>query len=306
MKKNQSTYRTLVMAGIASIFTFSVACADDIFITNNGGYSIEEISNGVPSTFINTGLNSPTGLAFYGGDLFVANNSGNIAEFTSGGALLNDNYAPSLDLNNPRGIAFNSAGDLFVANQATGTIYEIAPGGGSASVFASGLDTPNGLAFDSSGNLYVSNGGNGVIDEITPSAVVTPFVTGLSSPNGLAFDSAGDLLVVNHNTSQVLEFSSTGTALPLTITDGTAGASLKTVGLDSEGNIYVTDNSNSLVTEYNASGTILTVFDNPGDFNGPCFITTLVVPEPSTYALLIAGLGLLFFMGRRKAKAATV
>ena len=45
-----------------------------------------------------------------------------------------------------RGLAFNSAGDLFEADRLNGTIYELTPNG-SRTVFVSGLDSPYALAF---------------------------------------------------------------------------------------------------------------------------------------------------------------
>jgi len=49
-------------------------------------------------------------------------------------------------LNQPEGLAFNSAGDLFVANQLGNDIIEFTPGG-VGSIFASGLANPIALAF---------------------------------------------------------------------------------------------------------------------------------------------------------------
>ena len=68
--------------------------------------------------------------------------SGNIYEYTPGGAR--STFASGLD--EPYGLAFNSAGDLFAAAWGSGNITEITPGG-VQSTFASGLDYPTGLAF---------------------------------------------------------------------------------------------------------------------------------------------------------------
>src|SRR5271154_6839234 len=82
-------------------------------------------------------------------NLFVSCNSNNdIVKIAPGGAL-----TPfSEELNGPQGLAFNSAGNLFVAGF-YGTIYELTPGG-VQSTFASGLTgNPSGLAFNGAGNL---------------------------------------------------------------------------------------------------------------------------------------------------------
>jgi DNA-binding beta-propeller fold protein YncE len=78
-------------------------------------------------------------------------------------------------LNEPTGIAFDNAGNLYVANYAGGTIEKVMPGG-NGSVFAnSGLNTPFGLAFDSAGNLYPANQGNNTIEKFTPGGVDSVF-----------------------------------------------------------------------------------------------------------------------------------
>src|SRR5437867_12157673 len=51
-------------------------------------------------------------------------------------------------------MAFDSAGNLLVANPATGRIFKFTPNG-SRSTFASGLTHPFGIAFDNTGNLFV-------------------------------------------------------------------------------------------------------------------------------------------------------
>jgi hypothetical protein len=76
-------------------------------------------------------------------NLFEADRgSGNIYEFTPGG--VRSTFASGL--NNPLGLAFDSAGDLFEADYGSGNIYEFTPGG-AQTTFASGLSYPAGLAF---------------------------------------------------------------------------------------------------------------------------------------------------------------
>ena len=77
-------------------------------------------------------------------NLFEADRgSGNIYEFTPGG--VQSTFASGL--NNPLGLAFDSAGDLFEADYGSGNIYEYTPGG-AQTTFAYGLSNPAGLAFE--------------------------------------------------------------------------------------------------------------------------------------------------------------
>lgn len=78
----------------------------------------------------------------------------------------------------PLGMAFNSAGKLFIANAAQGTIVKLMPNVGSpptADSFATVAPAINGLAFDADDNLYVSDGtaARGIVWKITPTGDVT-------------------------------------------------------------------------------------------------------------------------------------
>jgi hypothetical protein len=96
-------------------------------------------------------------------------------------------------LNCPSGMAFDSGGNLYVANSGTNgslknTIMKFTSGG-VISTFAtasSGLNAPQGLAFDSAGNLYVANSGNGNILMFTPDGNSSVFASGLTSPTSIA------------------------------------------------------------------------------------------------------------------------
>jgi len=103
-------------------------------------------------------------------------------------------FASGLD--EPEGLAFDSAGNLYVADSGDGIISEI-NSAGSVSTFASGLNSPAGLTFDPSGNLYVANTGNNTISKVNSSGSVSVFATGMQSfpYNGafLAADSAGNI-----------------------------------------------------------------------------------------------------------------
>src|SRR5262249_21727800 len=118
----------------------------------------------------------------------------------------------------PTGLAFDNAGNLFVASDARNnfSIQKIAPDG-SESLFAnSGLGFPSALAFDRAGNLFVANPSINTIEKFTPDGIGTEFANaadGLNLPVGLAFDTAGNLYVSNGSpglTSSILKFTPDG------------------------------------------------------------------------------------------------
>ncbi|MHB1960127.1 MAG: NHL repeat-containing protein [Acidobacteriaceae bacterium] len=172
------------------------------------------------------------------GDLWVSDNGANaVFEFTPTQLMASGaNVMPNIVIkstpafNGALGIAFDSSGDLWIANNGTTTIFEF---NASALPTASGSVTltpnimlsddgkgsiqgPWALAFDSSGNLWSSNANSPdtVVQfsktSLTASGSPTPAVTlssamvsgtpSLSSPNGIAFDSSGDLSVVSSAT----------------------------------------------------------------------------------------------------------
>jgi DNA-binding beta-propeller fold protein YncE len=53
----------------------------------------------------------------------------------------------------PAGLAFDKAGNLYVANGGQGTVSQVTPAG-VVITFASGFSDPFSLAFDAAGNLY--------------------------------------------------------------------------------------------------------------------------------------------------------
>jgi hypothetical protein len=110
------------------------------------------------------GFSGPEGLDLDSLDnLFEADYSGNIYEFTSGG-VLESTIAPLSGI--AIGLTFDSAGNLFVStwlndpySPPDDSIYKITPGG-VESTFASGLDYPEYMAFQPMPELaaVVTNG----------------------------------------------------------------------------------------------------------------------------------------------------
>jgi sugar lactone lactonase YvrE len=87
---------------------------------------------------------------------------------------------------NPYGLAFDSTGNLFVADGANGKIYKVTSDG-TRTTFASGFNWPWGLAFDGSGKLFEADYLSGNVYKFTPDGNHSTFASGLQAPSGLAF-----------------------------------------------------------------------------------------------------------------------
>ena len=113
-------------------------------------------------------------------------------------------------LNSPRGLAFDSTGNLFVANYGSNAIERFTPGG-VASFFAGNVNSPFDLAFDSAGRLYASHGLDTIL-RFTPDGTASVFAntTPSSFAYGLAFDSAGRLFNSGRNGNIIDEFTTAG------------------------------------------------------------------------------------------------
>lgn len=118
---------------------------------------------------------------------------------------------------NPRGVAFDSSGRMYVVNSNTVTVYPPDwPGGNTPPLkelqgFGSGIAEPMAIAFDSADRMYVVNsfefrggGGSVTVHQVEwPAGIVDPIATlygprtGLLYPTGIAFDQYGWMYISN-------------------------------------------------------------------------------------------------------------
>ncbi len=159
-------------------------------------------------------------------------------DFTTGAA-----NTSRIGLNGPRGLTFDSSGNLWVVDAGNNRVLQYNPAFATdmnASLvigqvdftsqgFAttdSGLQSPSMIAFDASGYLWVTDTDNnrvlefkppftngmpailviGQTDFVSNGAAAPPTASSLNFPWGVAFDSAGDLWIGDINNNRVLEF----------------------------------------------------------------------------------------------------
>ncbi len=172
--------------------------------------------------------------------------------------------------NYPEGIAIDSSGNVWVANEGTnmaGSITKLSSSGTVIGTFPVGTD-PQGIAIDPSGNVWVVNGGNNNVTELNSSGgqvTGSPFPVG-SVPHGIAIDSSGNVWVTNNGSNTVTELNSSGgqvTGSPFPVGTGPDG-----IAIDSSGNVWVTNPASDTITELNSSGAFLSTF-TVGNIDAP-------------------------------------
>jgi sugar lactone lactonase YvrE len=188
----------------------------------------------------------------YDGGLNAAPTNGAVYKFDSAGNRTVFNSGTYADW-----LAFDSKGNLFVADPSGFKIVKITPAGVQTD-FATGI-TAAGIAFDSAGNLFaIDTASNGSILKYTPSGTMTTFVANLGDggPVGLAFDSSGDLYVSKSGNNapgngSIVKFAPNGTMSPFA-----AGLS-QPFGMvvDGANNLYVADFGSGSIFRFTPGGT---------------------------------------------------
>jgi DNA-binding beta-propeller fold protein YncE len=188
----------------------------------------------------------------------------------------------------PYGMAVNSKGDLYVADQKVGAVFVFNTETKEANLIANGRDASfvliNGVAFDDDDRLFVSDGKmHRVLVFDKKNAVVDQIKEGLIDPVGVAVDSENrQLYVVDTQADQVVVYDADSLKEKRRIGTGGKKHELTTPGnfslptfvaVDKDGNVYVTDTMNYRVEIFDADGNFISQFgkhcDGPGCFAHP-------------------------------------
>lgn len=220
-------------------------------------------------------------------------------------------------LANPKGLAFDGNGRLFVADASSNSIllYNVPDGAGAT--YVEGLSAPVALTFDSTGNLYVGEAGSGNIIKFAPDGTRTTFAVGLGAPAGLAFpNNGGNLFVSDFSGGKIYQVTPAGTVSQfasnlnfpaglafnsagfLFVADSGSGSILKfapdgtstvfATGLsepyglafEASGNLIVSDHGNGSTFRFTVAGVRSTIFSS--NFNTPQFVAV----EPAIHQFL--------------------
>ncbi|MGA9566154.1 MAG: SMP-30/gluconolactonase/LRE family protein [Candidatus Korobacteraceae bacterium] len=185
----------------------------------------------------------------------------------------------------PNGMATDSKGNLFVADQRVGAIFIFNTETRDASLirnkFEATFELPNGVAIDDDDRIFISDGKlHRVLILNAKHEVVDQIKEGLVDPVGLAIDTENRLLyVADTQLDQVVVFDAdslkklrtigtTGKNHELTTPGNFAGPT--GVAVDKDGNVYVTDTMNFRVEIFDGDGKYISLFGQHCDSYG-CF-----------------------------------
>jgi sugar lactone lactonase YvrE len=169
-------------------------------------------------------------------------------------------------LNAPFQIAFDPAGDMYVANygEVAGNVVKVPAGGGSATVVSTGgftLAGAIGVVLDGAGNLYISDHDNNRVLVVSPAGSVSLLTinglgsTGLNLPCALALDAAGNLYIADYGRGRIVKVAPSGFGSVLATKGFTfPQVSVLGVAVDTAGTVYIPDSSGNRVVKVTASG----------------------------------------------------
>jgi sugar lactone lactonase YvrE len=210
----------------------------NLWVSNSTGNTVVEYtpeqlgSSGSPAptlTISGSGLSGPARLSFdVYGNLWIPNAGSNtVVQYSAAQLLVGGALTPAItfaatsgSLDAPQALAFDTEGNLWVANLSNGSIVEYGPGqlltGGAATpvatlTVAGGGVSFTALAFDNSGDLWTTSASTAQVLEFTGRQVVaagsqSPGVALAvgAGPNSLAFNPAPDgLPIVSPSTARI-------------------------------------------------------------------------------------------------------
>jgi streptogramin lyase len=159
--------------------------ASNLFVVDRSNGNILEYSDGTES--IVTNVSGARGLAYFGGLLYAASSSTGSVVSVDPSSHNQSVFATSIGGGDLRGIAFDTGGDLFVTDVASGDIFRFAAGTNSPTTFATGLAAPEYLAVGADGSLYVPEFSAGDVRVIGADGVDRGvLISGLDAPSSVA------------------------------------------------------------------------------------------------------------------------
>jgi serine/threonine protein kinase, bacterial len=220
------------------------------------------------------------------GNVYATTNNSTILKCTSAGVT--STYASSLT--DTIGIAVDSSGNLYVADEGAKAVLKIT----STTVTALGgsfsFNEPYAVALNSAATtLLISDvGADGVDALVLGSNTVSSVITSENSVDGLAYDANGNLYQTQGAYNCLIYVPSNFTSESVYAGSGTPGSANGAltsarfsdplqIAMDSHGNIYVADNGNSAIRLVSTSGSTVSTLVGPSSMS-PTVTQTLSSP----------------------------
>jgi sugar lactone lactonase YvrE len=243
-----------------------------VFLNGIGNGASLAIDPGTGSTLGNG--STPMGVTTdSAGNVYVSYNNGTIYRLsnsggTASGIEIAGGYA------NPRQVAIDGAGNLYLAESGTNEIVEFAGASTSSSVItgtvvATDVGAPTGVAVDASGNLYIADTLNRrVLLQAADNGAQTVLGSGFDDPNSVAVDASGNVYVTDQGLSAIIKLTMangvvTQQSTVLQLSSDTPWG----VAVDAAGDLYYSDSAKGEVVEIPVTGTTAVIasgFGIPG------------------------------------------
>jgi uncharacterized protein (TIGR03437 family) len=244
----------------------AVDSSGNLYIADTGNNVVRKVSGGNITTFAGSNglgpgytgdggvangaqLDLPAGIAFdNNGNLYIADSANNAIRMVSGANIStfagngtpsyqgDGGLATSATVNNPQGVAVDSANNVYIADTSNSAIRKVTTSTGIITTVAGTITTgfsgdqglatnaelndPDGVAVDSAGNIYIADRFNNRIRMVLTSGIIVT-VAGRTGQPALKGDGGP--------ATSALLFFPTG------------------VVLDGSGNVYITDNQNEAI-----------------------------------------------------------
>jgi DNA-binding beta-propeller fold protein YncE len=163
----------------------------------------------------------------------------------------------------PRGIAVDTAGNIFVADTNNGRIEKFSSNG--TFVMQIGpFEAPNGIAIDRAGNIYVAEvGSKHRVQKVGPDGkFIAAWAPGLYGPRKIVIGPDDSIYVVDQGRTRIVKFSPSGEVLATWGSSGTGDGQFSdptSVAVDPKTNrVFVADPINRRIQVFDSNGKFLT------------------------------------------------